>query len=82
MVDAVCKTFRQIVAWFTARNLLWSKLDYFFDVLVASFSHFIVPPFYSDANEPVEKVLLTSAKDVSGGHLTPRKHEIVDCGAF
>jgi hypothetical protein len=34
------------------------------------------------ANEPVEKVLLTSETDVFGGLLTLPKHEIVDCGAF
>ncbi len=33
-------------------------------------------------NEPVGKVLLTNVNDVFGGHLTPPKHEIVDCGAF
>jgi len=33
-------------------------------------------------NEPVGKVLLTSENDVFGGHLTPPKYKIVDCGAF
>ena len=34
------------------------------------------------SNEPVGKVLLTSEKDVFGGHLTLPKYKIVDCGAF
>ena len=34
------------------------------------------------SNESVEKVLLTSENDAFGGHLTLRKYEIVDCGAF
>ena len=33
-------------------------------------------------NESVGKVLLTSEKDVFGGHLTLPKHEIVVCRAF
>jgi hypothetical protein len=37
---------------------------------------------FCEANEPVEKVLLTGENAVFGGHLTLPKHEIVDCGAF
>jgi len=33
------------------------------------------------ANEPVEKVLLTSENDVFRGLMTPPNYEIVDCGA-
>jgi hypothetical protein len=38
--------------------------------------------FCVEANEPVEKVLLTSESDVFGDHLTFPMYEIVDCGVF
>ncbi len=38
--------------------------------------------FVNSANESAAKVLLTSEKDVFGGHLTLPNHEIVDSGAF
>jgi len=33
-------------------------------------------------NDPAGKVLLTSENDIFGGHLTPPKYKIIDCGAF
>jgi hypothetical protein len=36
---------------------------------------------FSRSNEPVGKVLLTSENDVFGGHLSPPKYKIVECGA-